>query len=149
MRVIDQSFIQLKIGRFVKEGFFKSASLNQEQVCFKVEVIHENWLMNEHFPGVSIIQCFFQGAMLLFQEHQPEFDAQLKLFFLGGIKVKFLRPILLGDIVSFNVDTIKFSNNILLFSGNGVSDGGLAYAKISGSLSSSNRISSSSILVNK
>lgn len=140
MKVIEQTSVQQKIGSFVNEVFFQSASLNQEQVRFNVEVTHERWLMNDHFPGLSIIQCFFQGAMLLFQEHQPEFDARQSLFFLGGVKVKFLRPILLGDTVSFQVDAVKFSNNILLFGGNGVTADGRPYARISGSLSSKERI---------
>ncbi|WAL59269.1 hotdog family protein [Thermocoleostomius sinensis] len=139
MQVITQSDVEAKLRPFAKEIFVSDVTADPGTVAYSVEVNNPEWLLNDHFPGVSIIQCFFQGAMLMFYEHDRHFDPQMSLFFAGGIKIKFLKPIFEGYQVVFTLTCERFVQNVLLFEGVCVNSNGEAYAKASGSLSSKPR----------
>jgi 3-hydroxymyristoyl/3-hydroxydecanoyl-(acyl carrier protein) dehydratase len=140
LQVITQSDVEAKLRPFAKEIFVSNVTASPNAVTYSVNVNNPEWLLNDHFPGVSIIQCFFQGAMLMFYEHDRQFDPEVSLFFAGGIKVKFLKPIFEGYQVTFNLACERFMQNVLLFEGVCVNASGEAYAKASGSLSSKPRV---------
>lgn len=139
METLTRDSIEAKLGQFAREIFIDSVKADRSSVSYIVNVSNSEWLMNDHFPGTSIIQCFYQGAMLLFYENDESFDPQESLFFAGGIKVKFLQPIFKGDLVKFSVNCERFVQNVLLFEATCVDACGKAYAKASGSLSSKKR----------
>lgn len=137
--MIVQSDVEAKLRPFAKEIFVSDVTANPNTVTYIVNVNNPEWLLNDHFPGVSIIQCFFQGAMLMFYEHDSQFNPQTHLFFAGGVKAKFLKPIFEGHQVRFNLICERFVQNVLLFEGVCVNAKGESYAKASGSLSSKPR----------
>lgn len=139
MTLISLPDIEKKIGRFVKEIFVSGVQATPGEIRWQVRVDRDSWLMNDHFPGTSIIQCFFQGAMLLYWENKPDFDPDNSLFFLGDLKIKYRRPIFLNDIVNFQIKNLCFMGGVLLFSGECFLEDGTKSATISGSLSSKPR----------
>lgn len=141
MRELNSDQVEARISRFVRETFVRDVSADEKAIAYSVHVLKPEWLMNDHFPGTSIIQCFFQGAMLLFCENQPAFDPEKSMFFLGGIKIKFLKPIFLNARIKFSLERTAFTSNVLLFEGNCTDESGTTYARISGSLSIKDRAS--------
>lgn len=139
MHKVCSDHVQARISRFVRETFVGDVSADANAVAYSVDVRNPEWLMNDHFPGTSIIQSFFQGAMLLFCENQPTFDPDKSMFFLGGIKIKFMKPIFLGAHVKFSLACTAFTSNVLLFEGSCIDNSGKTYARISGSLSIKDR----------
>ncbi len=134
--------IEKKIGVFVKEVFVQDVLINKESASCSLEVDKKDWLMNDHFPGTCLIQCFFQAAMLLYYENNELFDPKKELFFLGDLKVKYRSPVLLNDVVDFRVNCTTYTYGILLFSGEGVlKNGKKLCVKLSGSLASKPRSS--------
>lgn len=141
MRELNSDQVEARISRFVRETFVRDIRSDEKDITYSVLVQKPEWLMNDHFPGTSIIQCFFQGAMLLFCENQPTFDPEKSMFFLGGIKIKFMKPIFLNARINFSLDRTAFTSNVLLFEGNCTDENGAAYARITGSLSIKDRAS--------
>lgn len=139
MQLLTQEDLEAKLGNFTKEIFIDNAQGDANVISCTVNVTNPEWIMNDHFPGTSIIQCFYQGAQLLFYENDESFDPQESLFFSGGIKVKFLTPIFEGYRIIFNLSCERFTQNILLFEGVCVDSRDRVYAKASGSLSSKKR----------
>lgn len=140
MQALTQEDVEARLGRFTKEIFVSAVEVDSHVISYMVDVNNPDWILNDHFPGTSIIQCFYQGAQLLFYENDEHFDPAESLFFSGGIKVKFLNPIFEGHQVSFKVSCERFMQNVLLFEGVCVDPFGKAYAKASGSLSSKKRV---------
>lgn len=116
VNIIDTD-IDKKIGVFAKEIFIRDVKATDGEIECTVKVDNEAWLMNDHFPGTSIIQCFFQCAMLLFYENNKEFDPTKNLFFLGDLKVKYKRPIFLNDVVRVTMKKVCFMSGVLLYEG--------------------------------
>jgi hypothetical protein len=135
LQTLTTADIEAKLKPFTKEIFVESVEADHTIVSYFVTITDQR-LLNDHFPGVSIIQCFFQGAMLMFYENDVQFDPEISLFLAGGLKIKFLNPIFAGNRVSFQVKNRGFINDALLFEGMCVNPVGEAYANASGSLSS-------------
>jgi 3-hydroxymyristoyl/3-hydroxydecanoyl-(acyl carrier protein) dehydratase len=131
--------VEVKLSRFAKEIFINDVKTDRDAISYVVNVNNPEWLTNDHLPGTSIIQCFHQGAELLFYENNEDFDPQESMFFAGDIRIKFLKPIFEGHVVTFNVRCERFMANVLLFRGSCVDSSGKAYARASGSLSSKKR----------
>ncbi|MEO5379079.1 MAG: hypothetical protein H7832_15060 [Magnetococcus sp. DMHC-6] len=146
MTPITPDEIIFKIGTFVHEIFIENVFVSTDAIEYAVNISRSDQLMNDHFPGTSIIQCFLQGAMLLFYENQTFFDPNKDLFFLGGVRIKYLKPILLGHYVKFRLSNIKYVHNILLFEAKSLDTAGKIYARCSGSLSSKSRKSMEEVL---
>jgi hypothetical protein len=139
VRTLTKEDVRVRLTKFSKEIFVDDVEADCNTICYVVRVNVPEWLMNEHFPGTSIIQCFYQGAQLLFYENDTDFDPSESLFFSGGIKVKFLNPIFEGHVVTFKLNCECFTRNVLLFEGVCVDPCDKTYAKASGSLSSKKR----------
>lgn len=139
LQVLTRKEIEAKLGKFSKPIFVDDVKADRNAISYVVKINNPEWIMNDHFSGINIIQCFSQGAQLLFYEHDKSFDSQENLFFLGGFKVKFLKPIFEGSLVRFKLNCDRFMQNVLLFGGSCVDGDGKAYARASGSLTSKKR----------
>lgn len=140
MQSLCDNSVAAVIGRFVRETFVGNVMADEQGVDYIVDVHKPEWLLNDHFPGTSIVQGFFQGAMLLYAQNEPTFNPEERMFFLGGIRVKFVKPIFLGDRVKFVVTRTTFANGVLLFDARCTDAAGKAYARMSGSLATKSRL---------
>ncbi len=134
--------INQQISSFVKELFIQDVSVSEKSVLCVLEANKKDWLMNDHFPGMSLIQCFIQGAMLLYCENNKLFNQEKDLFFLGDLKVKFRAPVFINNVVKFRICSLTYTSGVLLFNGEGtLEDSNKLCVKIRGSLSSKSRSS--------
>jgi len=133
---VQQSDVKRKIDLFVEEVFISDVLGNSREIEYVVKVDDKSWLMNGHFPGTSIIQCFCQGAMLLYYENNPDHDPEKNIFFLGDLKVKYRKPIFFNETVKFKIISRCYMGAVLLYEGECFLNGNIRCATISGSLSS-------------
>jgi 3-hydroxyacyl-[acyl-carrier-protein] dehydratase len=79
------------------------------------------------FPGVLVLECMAQAAILLFEKSADRVRSagEQKLFLLGSLKARFLRPVVPGDQLRIEVSMMK-----------GVSTGAVvdAVAKVDGEI---------------
>lgn len=130
MQLISQSTVHKQISAFCQTVFINHVKADVEQAEAVVHIKTEEWLLNKHFSGTSIIQSFFQLGMVLYYQNEPRFDSDTKLFFLGGLKIKYFAPILLRDRVTFSLKTIRFVRSVLLFEGTCLRENGRKVATI-------------------
>ena len=102
--------INQQISSFVKELFIQDVSVSEKSVLCVLEANKKDWLMNDHFPGMSLIQCFIQGAMLLYCENNKLFNQEKDLFFLGDLKVKFRAPVFINNVVKFRICALTYTD---------------------------------------
>ena len=139
MKAISHEKVEGMIKTFAPLVFIRDVTVGGESANATVSVDDESWLLNEHFSGTSIIQSFFQLAMVLYYQHKPDFDLKTQLFFLGGLKVKYFLPILHKDKVDFQLNTARFASGVLLFEGVCKNKDGKKIATMSGSIVSKPR----------
>ena len=89
-------------------GFEPGKSLNAiKNISIDEEFFKGHFPGRPIMPGVMIIEAMAQSACVLFRLTYP--DLEIKAYYLGSLKVRFLNSALPGDVLKINVSSIKMT----------------------------------------
>lgn len=112
-KILPQRFPFLMIDRVVhlepgkKVTAVKNVSVNEQ-------------FFNGHFPekpimpGVLIIEAMAQAAIILFASAKSGIKTEGMSYYLGSVKMRFLRPVRPGDQLKITVEPLKMLSNVAI-----------------------------------
>lgn len=100
---------------------------NKRVVCEKNVTINEPFFQG-HFPskpvmpGVLILESLAQASIILYAVLKPKIASMNPTYYLGRVEAKFLKPVMVGDVLRLEVKAYKVLDNAGVVEANAIVD---------------------------